>query len=175
MNWTCNSIECDTTSCHACSMYLRQYRLNDTTNEIYNDDKRPWFHSNDYISVSKKCLQCVPNMKTARRSCKLRKTKKCVVAIRRIRSQRANTMMPTTTLAIWFNLFTVKCSDKIITIQFLRDLLLTLLCSCASWTLSSLTSRCTCVMRTFKINNINESSMLLHFNVWTIDEAGAFW
>lgn len=26
---------------------------------------------------------------------------------------------------------TVKCSDKIITTQFLRDLLLTLLCSCA--------------------------------------------
>uniref|UniRef100_A0A0A9DFG3 Uncharacterized protein n=1 Tax=Arundo donax TaxID=35708 RepID=A0A0A9DFG3_ARUDO len=60
----------------------------------------------------------------------------------RMRRQRANTMITTTTLAIWCSLFTAVFvslsvraralrSLNTFTTQFLRDLLLTLLCSCA--------------------------------------------
>ena len=118
-----------------------------------------------------------PNTKTATRSCELVNTKKCVVAMPRISSQRADTMRPTTTFPIWLSLLTAvlvslsvraralrslnaltykrnhydnvrKCImksevndnplydfdstfNKIITTQFLRDLLLTLQCSLA--------------------------------------------
>lgn len=62
--------------------------------------------TNKKIIASKIVFRVLPNMKTATRSCELRKTKKRVVAISRMRSQRANTIRPTTTLAIWWSLFT---------------------------------------------------------------------
>ena len=72
--------------------------------------------------ASKTVFSVFPNTKTVRRICELRKTKKCVVAIPRIKSQSANTTIPTTTLAIWFSLFTAVFVSLSVRARALRSL-----------------------------------------------------
>ena len=67
-------------------------------------------------------LRVFPNMKTATRSCELSRTKNFDVAIPRMRSQRASTINATTTLAIWWSLFTAVLVSLSVRASALRSL-----------------------------------------------------